>query len=261
VTPLYCTDFESDPNKEGWQHGLEDGEETEGADDWAWGEAKGSPKNGDPPTAFSGDNVFGNDISVEDNFNGLYQPDKINFAQSPVVDTQGHTNVRLQYRRWLNVEDAHFDHASILVDGNVVWENLDSDEGDASKTHHQDREWRFHDVDLSDHIADDGTVRVTYKLASDGGLELGGWTLDDFCIVAFDSAIDPPCVGLGCENEGGANAGGDGAGGGGENVNPKDDDDGCGCDVPAAPARSSWLALGFLGAVAMLARRRVARTH
>ncbi len=259
VTPLYCTDFESDPLDEGWQHGLEEGEETEGADDWAWGEANGSPKNGDPSTAFSGDNVFGNDISLEDNFNGLYQPDKINYAQSPIVDTAGHTNVRLQYRRWLNVEDAHFDRASIMVDNELLWQNLDSDSGDTSKTHHQDREWRFQDVDLSNNIDADGKVRVTFKLASDGGLELGGWTIDDFCIVAFDAPIEPPCEGVGCENEGGGNAGGEGAGGG-ENINPMDDpDDGCGCDVPAAPARSSWLALGFLGGLAMLARRRLSR--
>jgi len=261
VTPLYCTDFESDPGDEDWEHGLESGEDTEGADDWTWGEANGTPKNGDPVTAFSGEKVFGNDLAEPGtNFNGLYQPDKVNFLRSPSVDTQGHKHVRLQYRRWLNVEDAHFDRASILANGEVLWENLDSDQGDTSKTHHQDREWRFHDVDLSGVIAEDGTVDVTYKLASDGGLEMGGWTIDDFCVVAFDAPVDLPCEGAEC-GEGG---GGSGAGGGlpideedGNNLR----DDGCGCNVPGAPARPSWFALFTLGALALVARRRLTRSE
>jgi hypothetical protein len=105
--------------------------------------------------------------------------------------------VRLQYRRWLDVEDHHFDHATITVNGSPKWHNYDSHMGDASHTQHRDREWRFQDVDLSD-AAQSGSVTVKLELESDAGLELGGWTVDDFCIVAFDPPKIPP---IQCAND------------------------------------------------------------
>ena len=181
VVPLYCTDFETDPALEGWTHGLTSGPVQEGADDWQWGEPKGTDQNGDPAAAYSGANVYGNDLGAGD-YNGLYQPDKVNYTLGPAVDVQGFLDVRLQYRRWLNVEDGHFDHATIYANDAPLWTNLDSQQGDQSKTHHTDREWRFHDVPLGSAVHD-GTVAVKFELSSDGGLELGGWTLDDLCIV------------------------------------------------------------------------------
>ncbi|NUP08995.1 MAG: hypothetical protein HOW73_23340 [Polyangiaceae bacterium] len=257
VTPLYCTDFEADPLAEGWKHGLEEGTPDEGADDWTWGEPNGNSQNGDPPAAFSGDNVFGNDLALEDNYNGLYQPEKTTFARSPVIELKGHKNVHLQYRRWLNVEDAHFDRATIHVGDNVVWQNLDSNQGDSSNTHHRDREWRFQDVDLSDAIGADDSVQVTFKIASDPGLEFGGWTIDDFCVVALDDA--EPCVGDACGEGGAGGAGGGGAvggEGGGDSVNPEPDD-GCGCAVPGRESNMRGLgALAVAGLAALLRRRR-----
>lgn len=187
VTVLYCTDFEQDPNLGGWTHGLTAGSSSQGADDWQWNVPNGDNGSGDPDDAFSGKRVFGNDLGTG-MFNGKYQGDKTNFAMSPVVETGSHTNIRLQYRRWLGVEDAFFDKASIYANDLVLWQNLDSQQGDDSKTHHQDREWRFHDVDLTNGVKD-GKVQVKWEIASDGGFELGGWTLDDVCIVAWDAPV------------------------------------------------------------------------
>ncbi|MEQ9322010.1 MAG: hypothetical protein RIF41_22770, partial [Polyangiaceae bacterium] len=108
VTPIYCTDFENDPVADGWTHQLLAGDPDEGADDWQWDVPNGNSQNGDPSDAYSGDFVFGNDLG-HDNFNGLYQGDKINAADSPVIDVSGYDNVRLQYRRWFNVEDGFYD--------------------------------------------------------------------------------------------------------------------------------------------------------
>jgi uncharacterized protein (TIGR03382 family) len=63
-----------------------------------------------------------------------------------------------------------------------VWGNFAGQDESAS-THHRDREWRLHDVDLEAQAAD-GSVQVKFQLETDGGLELGGWTIDDFCIMA-----------------------------------------------------------------------------
>ena len=183
VEPIYCTDFETDPAADGWTHGLTSGTQQEGADDWQWGIPYGKAGSGDPREAYSGDNVYGNDLGDAE-YNGQYQPDKVNYALSPAITITDYDVVRLQYRRWLNIEDAFFDRASIYADDVPVWQNLDSMMGNDSGTHHTDREWRFHDVYVSEHALD-GTLQLKWELSSDGGLELGGWTVDDVCVVGW----------------------------------------------------------------------------
>ena len=187
VEPLYCTDFESDPFADGWTHGLTAGVEEEGADDWTWGPLMSPRSSGDPLEAFSGDNVLGTDLGGGE-FNGTYQPDKVNYAQAAQVDVGRYSDVRLHYWRWLTVEDAFFDQATIYANGEQAWRNFDSEQGDQSATQHTDREWRFHDVPVSDFITD-GKLDVKFEIASDGGLEFGGWTIDDYCVVAAAGSI------------------------------------------------------------------------
>jgi len=189
VTPLYCTDFEVDPAGDGWTHLKISGPTREGADDWQWGAPNGTEGSGDPSAAVSGSSIIGNDLGGG-NFNGNYQPGVSNEMVSPMVDTMGHTNVRLQYKRWLNVEDSAYDKAQILANGAVLWSNLDS--GTEAGVTHTDKEWRFHDVDLSSQVGG-GSVQVRFRLTSDRGFETGGWNIDDFCIVSFDTASVPVC--------------------------------------------------------------------
>jgi uncharacterized protein (TIGR03382 family) len=175
VTEIYCTDFESDPFAQGWSTGA-----VSGVDDWQWGEPRGVYR--DPLEAYSGTRVLGNNLS------GPYSPDTGNYVDSPVIDVSGHDSVRLQYRRWLNVEDGYYDQATIRVNGAQLWQNASSDQGQSSDIHHTDMEWRFHDVDMTQ-AAQQGTVQVRFEIASDSGLELGGWTIDDFCIVAYQPSV------------------------------------------------------------------------
>lgn len=272
---LYCTDFETDPLAEGWTHGLLAGTPSEGADDWQWGIPQGTPINGDPPTAFSGAKVLGNDLG-SGNYNGLYQGDKVNYAASPVIDTAGFSNVRVQYRRWLNVEDGFFDRAEVLANDKVAWSNYASQFEDDADTHHTDKEWRFHDLDVSEYIGDDGKLQVTFKLSSDQGMHLGGWNVDDFCVVAYEGEVPsaPSCgngkVELGEDCDDGNFVAGDGC----DSFCAKEAADqipsgpelpaeptvvsgGCGCVVTPASAPVDWrlLASAALG-LALAARRR-----
>ncbi|MBK9031436.1 MAG: DUF4215 domain-containing protein [Myxococcales bacterium] len=171
IEPIYCTDFETDPS---WTHGA-----TAGADIWQRGVPAGT--GGDPAAAVSGTQVFGMDIRGGD---GIYAASSNGWTKSPVIDTTGFTNVRLQYKRWLNVEDGFFDQATITADAATLWSNFNSNQGNNSSTSHTDKEWRFHDVDLSAQ-ATDGSVQIGFTLKSDQGLELGGWTLDDVCVVGY----------------------------------------------------------------------------
>jgi MYXO-CTERM domain-containing protein len=203
IEEIYCTDFETDPS--GWTHGA-----TAGSDDWAFGTPTGS---GDDPTeAASGTRVFGTDLSGGD---GQYEPSSDTWAKTPEIDVGQYEMVRIQYKRWLGVEDGFFDDASITVDGTPLWTNKDSMNGNNSSTHHKDKEWRFHDLDITSQAAD-GKVQVTFGLKSDQGLELGGWNLDDFCIVGWSANL-AQC--------------GDGVVGNGEQCDDGNTTDGDGCSA------------------------------
>ena len=85
-----------------------------------------------------------------------------------------------------------------------MWRNFDSEEG---ATHHRDGEWRFHDIDLKAHLGS-GNVQIKFEIDSDGGLEFGGWTIDDFCIVGFAASVcgDGDITGLEVCDDGTANS-------------------------------------------------------
>ncbi len=176
LVPVFCTDFETDPFAAGWVQTV-----SSGTSEWQWGTPNGRPQNGDPTAAASGTRAIGSDLGLNGR-DGTYEPDLTTTLTSPVIDVTGRFGVRLQYRRWLTVEDGFYDDATILADGVQVWGNYASPDQDG-ETHHADLEWRFHDVDLSAQAAD-GSVQVAFRLEADGGLEKGGWNLDDFCIMA-----------------------------------------------------------------------------
>jgi hypothetical protein len=234
VTPIYCNDFEA--QIDGWTLSDENG----GKGDFKHGVPEGLAE--DPTKAYSGTMVLGNDISV----NGLYASDKELYADSPMIDFQGNTKVRLQFRRWLAVEDGYYDQASIYANGKKVWENQGTDESFGG-LHHVDKEWRFEDIDLSSIPSTGGTtVKIRFELKSDQGFEMGGWTIDDFCIVAWT----PPPV----EMPASSSSSSSGGAGGGTNGDPNEDTDtGCGCGV-AGKSPWSWAPLAIL-ALGVAARR------
>jgi hypothetical protein len=172
---LYCTDFETDPFSEGWTAGTDSGDSP-----WQWG----TPASGatDPHAAYSGSSILAQVL------NGDYAPKSHSWVETPEVNVGHYSDVRLQYRRWLGVEDSHFDQAQILANGNRAWMNFSDNMGDSSATQHVDKEWRFHDVPLSPYFFGH-KLKVRWDLKSDEGLEFGGWQLDDVCIVANPNAI------------------------------------------------------------------------
>jgi MYXO-CTERM domain-containing protein len=173
---LYCTDFERDPFAEGWTTGTDNNAPSP----WEWG----IPTSGatDPHAAFSGTHVLGQVID------GDYPARQRSFVLTPPIEVGAYSDVRVQYRRWLAVEDSHFDKAIVTANGKQAWMNYTGNTGNSSSMHHIDREWRFHDVALSSHFYGH-TVRVGWEITSDEGLHLGGWSLDDVCIVANPYAL------------------------------------------------------------------------
>ncbi len=180
VTELWCERFEAgDP---GW---------AQTGDGWEWGTPGAHADAGDPTAAFGGARALGTDLTSD----GRYAVSATTTITTPLVDTHGFTGVHLQYRRWLAVEDRTYDQATIAVGRDVLWTNA----GDASaELRHVDREWRLHDVDLGAYAG--GEVNVTWTITADASITLGGWTLDDVCIVGVGQVPDDE----GCCSGGGA---------------------------------------------------------
>ena len=177
TVPLYCTDFETeDPFAAGWTTGTDSGAESP----FQWGTPTGGST--DPHAAYSGSKILAQKLD------GDYAAKDRAWLKTPTIDIGQYSDVRLQYRRWLAAEDSHFDQAKITANDKQVWLNYTANMGDASSIHHVDREWRFHDVALSTHFTGH-KVQVGWEITSDEGLELGGWQLDDVCIVANPDAI------------------------------------------------------------------------
>jgi len=178
--PLYCTDFESeDPLANGWTTGAVDPTGTI-ASPWTWGTPTSGASN--PHAAFSGNHALVQDLNTD------YPPSSFSYVATPPIDVGQYTDVRLQYRRWLAVEDGNFDQARITANGNRAWFNYDSQMGGSSTDDLIDKEWRFQDVPLTQYFSGH-TLTVGWDLTANSGLQLAGWALDDVCIVANPKSI------------------------------------------------------------------------
>jgi len=228
TTEIWCERFDAEP---AWKKA--------GDDVWQWAAPGGFPASGDPLVPFTGTRVLGTDLESD----GRYGNATTTAIETPAIDVSSYDQVRLQYRRWLVVEDATYDRATIAVNGTTVWTNATATDGSLE---HVDREWRFHDIDVTPQAG--GTIQIAWAITSDSSRELGGWTLDDVCLVGIgkhavcgDAIVDDGEL---CDD--GNTADGDGCA---ESCTPEDDTGCCSTGTdPAAPL--------LLGAVVVLLGRR-----
>jgi C1A family cysteine protease len=157
---VYVDNMESSSGS--WNHGGT-------LDDWQYGQPTGAGKS-DATSAHSGSNIWGNNLS------GSYSASASNYLESEVIDCSNISHSKLRYYRWLSSEKGIYDHARILINGNVVWaNNLDYDQIDA--------QWNYHDIDISSIADGNASVKVRFEMQSDEGLQLGGWNIDDVAIA------------------------------------------------------------------------------
>ena len=95
------------------------------------------------------------------------------------------------------------------------------------------------------------SAQIGFQLTSDEGSELGGWNIDDVCIVAWEP---PP------DEEAGVGGAGGGGGAGGSGADPGLDPPGEGCACRTAPPQhdsgAPWALFGAATALLALVRRR-----
>ncbi len=221
VQNLYCTNFDDAAAPADWTHGGAP------ADEWEWGSPGEIAGTNDPRAAFSGTKVYGMDLGKWTT-DGVYPASGTTYLQSPQISTAGMGVVRLQYRRQLNVETGASDQASIYANNVKVW-------GNATTANHVDKEWRFHDVDISAETAN-GTAQVRFEIVANATNNFGGWNIDDFCIVGIPGPQTDAGVPDGGDDASTSDASDgtsdDGDGGNGDGGDPPDVLDARTADVP-----------------------------
>ncbi|MEX1025891.1 MAG: hypothetical protein WD226_12530 [Planctomycetota bacterium] len=186
VKDVYYEENFDGPDDAGWTHA-----QVSTQDDWQRGVPQGRSGSSqgvvwsDPASAFSGPNAWGNDLGPS-GFNGSYQPNVENYLRSPSIDLSSASNVSLSFRRWLTVEEASYDQAQIRVNGNVVWENPQTG-------HLLDTAWNLVSLDIASFADGDPAAVLEFRLISDGGLNLGGWNIDDLALASL-GASPTACV-------------------------------------------------------------------
>jgi cysteine-rich repeat protein len=179
--PIWCAEFEG-----------ADAPAVTMTGDWMTGKPMGPGAGnvgGDPAAAFGGTGVLGNNLQG----GGLHAPGATAIATLPSVALAGYRNVRLQFRRWLNVDDASFDQASVRINGAAAFANparnatSELEKFLVAPRVFRDREWREVDFDLGDPASGLDTSKISLELKSDSSNELGGWNVDHLCIVGVAS--------------------------------------------------------------------------
>ena len=151
---------------------------------WAYGSPTGG--SGDPNGGATGANVIGYVLNG-DYTNGLAET----HATTPGVDCTDATQTTLRFDRWLGVESATYDHASVSVSGDggaswtLVWDHTGGSFEETS--------WSEQSYDISG-VADGASdVRVRFTMGeTDGSVTYCGWNLDDVVIEAIVSTAGTP---------------------------------------------------------------------
>jgi hypothetical protein len=173
---FWSDDFES--GAPGWTHG------TGTKDDWMLGTPAG--KSTDPAAAHSGANCWGTDLGPS-GFNGEYPTSAATWLLSPNIDATGRTGVHLRYARWLGIEDGFYDQAEVRVNTILQWSNPVGGGSD----HSIDDAWTLHDLDVSAQADHHPAVSIRFRLYSDGGLQFGGWNIDDVTLYSLAAGVEP----------------------------------------------------------------------
>lgn len=165
--PVYSNTFEGDSD-EGWTHG------SNRQDKWERGmHGETDFPRFDPEIPYSGTHMWG----LRLNKSGNYPANHDTWLNSPVFDCSGYNQVVLRFKRWLSVEKGIYDHAHVKINGNTVWSNPQAEDL-------IDTSWQDILMDVTEYINADGMLQVSFTLDSDGGLEFGGWNIDDFQILS-----------------------------------------------------------------------------
>jgi hypothetical protein len=179
VDSLYSVNMDSNP---GWT--LDAGN---GAYQWQYGVPTGGG-SGDPTSGHTGSNVIGYNLTG-DYPNNMAATE---YATTPTFSTADHKEVTLSFWRWLGVENAPYDKASIGVWDGIAWTTLWSNDGTVygggepgnSTTTINDGSWQWVSYTLPATANDNPTVRIRFGMGpTDDSATYCGWNIDDLVVT------------------------------------------------------------------------------
>jgi hypothetical protein len=150
---------------------------------WGWGVPTGgggSYGNPDPTSGATGNNVLGY------NLNGDYQNNlSETYLTTETVDLSDRTNTQLQFKRYLNVEQPVYDHASVSVRaGNGSWSTVWSNQSTI-----EDDQWQTVAYDISSVADAQPDVQIRWTMGTtDSAWTYSGWNIDDIEILSSGGA-------------------------------------------------------------------------
>ena len=158
-----------------------------GTGQWAFGvPTGGGTHNLDPTSGYTGDNVYGY------NLNGDYSNNMSpQYLTTGALDCSDLLNVELRFWRWLGVESASYDHATLEISTNgsdwtLLWENPSQSLADTV--------WTEQVFDISAIADGEATVYLRWTMGpTDTSVSYPGWNLDDVEIWAV--AVPPQLAG------------------------------------------------------------------
>ncbi|MBN1295369.1 hypothetical protein JXA80_01225, partial [bacterium] len=166
---------------------------------WAWGVPQGI--SGDPSSGYTGDNVIGYNLA------GSY-PNNLpqTHCTSTSFDCSGASQVYLSFWKWLGIESATWDHASVSVSGNngstwtQIWDHTGGSTSPSS--------WSYEEYDISAIAAGQSQVMVRWTMGTtDTSVVYCGWNIDDV-LVAYTQecqSVPTPTPTPVCNNDGDVN--------------------------------------------------------
>ncbi|HPQ40537.1 MAG TPA: dockerin type I domain-containing protein, partial [bacterium] len=167
---------------------------------WAWGIPLGN--DGDPSSGYTGNNVIGYNLA------GDYTNNMPNtYCTTTPFDCSTATQVIFSFYKWLGVESATWDHASIEVSGNggstwtVIWEHTGSSTSPST--------WTYEEYDVSDQLAGQDNCLIRWNMGpTDSSVTYCGWNIDDV-LVSYTQPCEEPCINNGDVNQNGEITAGD----------------------------------------------------
>ena len=160
---IHSFDLDTDP---GWS--------TE--EQWDYGQPTGGGShNGDPSSGYTGQNVYGYNLSG-DYALGMTET---YYLTTTAIDCSSVTGTELRFQRWLGVEAGYWDQAIIEVSNNGVdWTPVWEHAGGSSTI--SESSWSLQSYDISSEADDEATVYLRWGMGpTDTSTTYPGWNLDD----------------------------------------------------------------------------------
>ncbi len=148
--------------------------------DWAFGHPTGGgTSNHDPANGFTGTNVYGYNLAGD--YPNNLTPAR--FLTTTTLNLSNIVDISLEFRRWLGVEQAAFDHATIDISTNNggswtnFWSNPSGSGNSISET-----AWSLQTYALPA-AAGQAAVKLRWGMGTtDGSVVFSGWNIDDIQI-------------------------------------------------------------------------------